>query len=119
MRLRKIQPGSKVRLRDDLLIGARQPGDVEIRGKIYAGQDQHPDGRRVWRELRPWGGRRSMRKEPCRLPGMTTPRIRGTCGPEQAPWSRNCDAIAAWPPTANPGVFLHGVNPYSLRAPSR
>ena len=32
----KIQPGSKVRLGDDLLIGARQPGDVEIRGKIYA-----------------------------------------------------------------------------------
>ena len=38
----KIQPGSKSRLQDDLLIGARRPGVLHIRGRIYADNISSP-----------------------------------------------------------------------------
>lgn len=38
----KIQPGSRARLQDDLLIGARQPGDLQILGKVYADNISSP-----------------------------------------------------------------------------
>ena len=38
----KIQPRSKVRLQDDLLIGARKPSDVQIPGRVYADNISSP-----------------------------------------------------------------------------